>query len=244
MIPSLAPCFTGTFLRFKDGLALPGEHASSIPCSDLLDAGIMERLMGRFAEVHPGGDRRALVSMWAQWHFGALIIPTTAAIVFLDRDLPVALDQAGIALHEGGQTAAIILPDDGAPRPPRVTGRFARLFSDHVEPLIRHLADQFGVSPRMLWNNAADIFEWTLHQTAMDDRANPAAFDEGRALLQNKTSEDGRINPMFGLVKYVPQEGQRIRRRKVCCLRYLLPGIECCGGICPTPPKTTHLQQG
>lgn len=239
MIPSLAPCFSGAFVRFKDGLALPGEHTSAVPCRDLLEADVIERLMVRFAEVYPGGDRRALVSMWAQWHFGALIIPTTAAIVFLDRDLPVELDRVGVVLHEGGQTAAIIVPDDGASLPPRGADRFARLMAGHVGPLIRHLAGQFGVSPRLLWSNAADIFEWTLQEAATDDRANPGALAEGQALLHSKSDGDGLPNPMFGLIKYLPQDGETIRRRKVCCLRYLLPGIECCGGICPTPPKST-----
>lgn len=240
MIPSLAPCFTGTFVRFKDGLALPGEHTGAIPCRDLLDAGVIEGLMERFAEVYPGGDRRALVSMWAQWHFGALIIPTTAAVVILNRDLPVELDQVGIALHEGGQTAAIILPHDGASQPPGGSRTFARLFSGHVEPLVRHLSSQFGVSRRMLWNNAADIFEWTLQQAAADVSAHPDALNEGRALLQSRSDASGRANPMFGLIRYVPQDGQAIRHRKLCCLRYLLPGIECCGDICPTPPKVTR----
>lgn len=240
MIPSLAPCFTGTFLRFKDGLALPGEHAAPLACSTLLDPKVMERLMERFAETYPGGDRRALVSMWAQWHFGALIIPTTAAIVFLGRDLPVELDRVGIALHEGGQTAAIVLPDDGDAQAGAGHETFGRLFRGHVEPLIRHLAGQFGVSQRMLWNNAADIFEWTLQQAAVDQRASPSRLDEGRALLQGRSDATGRTNPMFGLIRYVPQEGQTVRRRKVCCLRYLLPGIECCGGICPTPPKAVE----
>jgi ferric iron reductase protein FhuF len=240
MISSLAPCFTGTFVRYKDGLALPGEHANAIPCRDLLDDAFIERLMERFAEVFPGGDRRALVSMWAQWHFGALIIPTTVAIVFLNRDLPVELDTASIAVHEGGQTAAIILPDDGAVWPSGGDSAYARLFSGHVEPLIRHLARQFRVSPRMLWNNAADIFEWTLQQAAVDERADPGALNKGQALLQSKSDASGRANPMFGLIKYLPQDEQTIRRRRLCCLRYLLPGVECCGGICPTPPKVAQ----
>jgi len=240
MIPSLAPCFTGTFVRFKDGLALPGEHADVIPCRDLLDGALLERLMTRFAGVFPGSDRRALVSMWAQWHFGALIIPTTAANVFLGRDLPVDLDRASIALHEGGQTAAIVLPDEGGTLPPGGSEPFARLFSGHVEPLIRQLAGQFSVSPRMLWNNAADIFEWTLQQAAVDERADPGTLNQGLALLKSKSDANGRSHPMFGLIKYLRQGEQTIRRRKLCCLRYLLPGVECCGGICPTPPKATQ----
>jgi ferric iron reductase protein FhuF len=214
MIPSLAPCFTGTFASYKDGLALPGEHAHTIPCRDLLNASVIEPLMERFAEVFPGGDRRALVSMWAQWHFGALIIPTTTAIVFLNRDLPVELDQAGIAVHEGGQTAAIILPDDGAARPFSGDRAYARLFSDHVEPLICHLASQFRVSPKMLWNNVADIFEWTLQQAAVDERADQSALDEGRALLQSKSDANGTANQApQAVLPALPAARRRLLRR-------------------------------
>jgi ferric iron reductase protein FhuF len=236
MIPSLAPCFTGTFLQFKNRLALPGEYTSSVPGRDLFDADIKERLVSRFAETHPGGDRRAIVSMWTQWHFGALIIPTTAAILFLDRDLPIELDRVRIALHEGGQTAAIILPDEGAPRATEISGRFSRLFLGHVEPLISNFAAQFRISPRMLWNNAADIFEWTLRQAEDAGKADAAILEEGLELLLSRHGWNGVANPMLGLVRYSQKDGRQERRRKVCCLRYLLPGVECCGGICPLPP--------
>lgn len=239
MISSLAPCFTGTFLHYKDVLALPGEHASPISGSSLLEPGTMENLLARFAEHHRGGDRRALVSMWTQWHFGALIIPTTAATLFLNRDLPIGLDQVSLSLRDGGQTGAIIIPDDGAPRLAEKGERFSRLFQDHVEPLIRHLSGQFRVSPRMLWANAATIFEWTLQQAAATGQADPAALEEGHMLLQSKLGSSGVANPMFGLVQYLKQDDQTVMRRKVCCLRYLLPGVECCGGLCPLPP-TKH----
>jgi ferric iron reductase protein FhuF len=238
MIHSLAPCFTGTLLRFKDGLALPGEHASSIPGRDLLDTRVAERLLSRFANNHPGGDRRALVSMWTQWHFGALIIPTAAAILLLDRDLPVDLERARIALHEDGRTAAVVVTDDGMSRRAGATNRFSRLFDGHVEPLICHFADHFSVSPRLLWVNASTIFEWTLQQVAAFDGACPAALGESRALLQSRTDVRGRPNPMFGAVQYRDQDGQPVRRRRICCLRYLLPGMEDCGSLCPLPARS------
>lgn len=236
MISSLAPCFTGIFLRFKDGLALPGEHSSSIAGQDLLDRSVAEHILSRFAETYPGGDTRALVSMWTQWHFGALIIPTTAAILLLDRDLPVDLARVSIAFHENGGTAAVILADDGEHRRENATDRFSRLFRGHVEPLIGHLAAQFKVSPRMLWTNAADIFEWTIQQAATMGHAHPEALSEARALLDRKIGASGSPNPMFGLVRYPKEDGRANRKRKICCLRYLLPGVECCGGICPLPP--------
>jgi ferric iron reductase protein FhuF len=236
MIPSLAPCFTGIFIHYKDALALPGEHKSFIQGRDLLDSSVIENLLSRFAEAHAGGDRRAIVSLWTQWHFGALIIPTAAAILFLERDLPVELNQVSIALHDSGRTAAIILPDLATSGPVRAGTRFSRLFQGHVEPLIRKLAGQFKVSPRLLWNNASDVFEWTLLQADTIGTAHPDALSEGRTLLENRLGGNGRPNPMFDLVRYLPQDEHTIRQRKLCCLRYLLPGVECCGSLCPSPP--------
>lgn len=183
-----------------------------------------------------GGDRRAILSMWTQWHFGTLIIPTTAAILFLGRELPVELDHVSIALHDNGRTAAIILPEMAAPELAGTGNRFSRLFQGHVEPLIRNLASQFKISPRLLWNNAADIFEWTLLQADAIGSARSDALSEGRALLKSRFGKSGQPNPMFDLVRYLPQDEHTIRQRKLCCLRYLLPGVECCGSLCPSPP--------
>jgi ferric iron reductase protein FhuF len=233
MISSLAPCFTGTFFGFKDALALPGEYAASVEGRDLLDIEVAENLLWRFASVHPGGDRRALVSMWTQWYFGALIIPTTAAIVLLDRDLPVELERVSIAFHEDGRAAAIVVSDDGRPRGADAPTRFSRLFKGHVDPLIRHFARQFAVSPRLLWTNAATVFEWTLQQAAAYDDASVEALAEGHTLLEARTDMSGKSNPMCGAVQLRREDGQTFRRRKVCCLRYLLPGVDDCGSLCP-----------
>ncbi|RDI58836.1 siderophore-iron reductase FhuF [Microvirga subterranea] len=238
MISSLAPCFTGTLLRFKDALALPGEHASSIAGSDLLDVGVAEDLMARFASLHPGGDRRALVSMWTHWHFGALIIPTTAAILLLGRNLPVGLEHVRIALQEDGRTEAVIVEDDGSSRETDGTGRFANLFAGHVEPLIDRFAAQFRVSPRLLWTNAATIFDWALQQASAFDGVCRYALDEGYSMLESKSDATGRPNPMSGAMIWREQDCQKVRKRKVCCLRYLLPGMADCGSLCPLPERS------
>lgn len=235
MIPSLAPCFTGTLLRFKDALALPGEHPSSIAGRDLLDVDVTEDLLSRFAVLHPGGDRRALVSMWTHWHFGALIIPTTAAILLLDRNLPVDLDHVRIALQDDGRTEAVIVADDGGAREVDRSDRFAGLFAGHVEPLVHHFAAHFRVSPRLLWANAATIFDWTLQQAAAFDGVCRSALDEGRSVLESKLDTKGCSNPMSGIMLWREQDGQMVRKRKVCCLRYLLPGMADCGSLCPLP---------
>jgi ferric iron reductase protein FhuF len=236
MIPSLAPCFTGIFVHYKDALALPGEHSSVVSGRDLLDRSISEDLLARFAEVHAGGDRRAIVSMWTQWHFGALIIPTTAAMLLLGRDLHVDLERISIAVDDKGKTAAIVLPDEEIPGISVSEGCFSRVFQNHVEPLIRHFAAQFKVSPRLLWNNASDIFEWALDQAEAIGTDQSDALHEGRSLMSNRLASNGQLNPMYGLVRHVKQVDATVRQRKLCCLRYLLPGVACCGSICPSPP--------
>jgi ferric iron reductase protein FhuF len=234
MIPALAPCFPDALAYYGDKLALPGAHGDAIAGTDLLEGGAADRLMSRFAQTHRGGDRHAVVSMWTQWHFGALIIPTTAAILVLDRDLPIDLAQIRIAPHEEGRTAALVVPDDGKPREAG-SDRFSRLFDGHVAPLIRHFASHFGVSPRLLWINATAIFEWSLEQVAAANTVHPDALREGRALLAAQTDATGRRNPMCGAVCYPLLAGQPTRRRKICCLRYLLPGVADCGSLCPLP---------
>ncbi|WP_201864872.1 siderophore-iron reductase FhuF [Microvirga soli] len=239
MIPSLAPCFTGIFVHYKDALALPGEHNSVISGRDLLDRNVSDNLLARFAEVHAGGDRRAIVSMWTQWHFGALIIPTTAAMLLMGRDLPVELDRVSLAVDEHGKSKAIILAEADIPDAVVSDGCFSCLFQKHVEPLIRAFAGQFKVSPRLLWNNATDIFEWALDQAEAIGTIRSDALQEGRSLLSSRLDRNGQPNPMFGLVRHVMQGDMTVRQRKLCCLRYLLPGVACCGSICPTPPANT-----
>ncbi|KFC63277.1 Ferric iron reductase [Bosea sp. LC85] len=242
MIPSLAPCFPEALAWYKDKLALPGEHVSVMPGRDLLDGVVIEGLMSRFARTYPGGDRRALVSMWTQWHFAALVIPTAAAILMLDRDLPIDLDQVGIAQHEDGRTAALVITHDGKPHA-GAADRFARLVDGHVEPLVRHVASQFGVSQRVLWTNAAAILEWTVQGALTTGQVHPVALSEARLWLERQTDAAGRRNPMCGAVRYPLLDGEPTRQRKVCCLRYLLPGVAGCGSLCPLPEISDLAQR-
>ena len=134
-----------------------------------------------------------------------------------------------------GRTAALVIPHDGGPSQAGTRERFARLFSGHVEPLIHHFAARFDVSQRLLWTNAAAIFEWTLQQVEEAGMPSPAALEEGRALLRQRNGGNGRPNPLCGAVRYPLEQGLPVRRRKICCLRYLLPGVEDCGSLCPLP---------
>lgn len=216
---------------YADRLVLGEGQGTVLPGRELLDGDTIERLMARFEASHSGGDRRALVSMWTQWHFGLLIVPATAAILLLDRDLPLALDQIGIVPYETGRPDAFVLTGLGTPHRAGAR-RFAGLFDGHVAPLVTGLAARFRVSPRLLWSNAAAIFEWALQQVP-DGAGQAEARAEARALLECRLDPAGQRNPMFDQVRYPLEAGESVRRRRLCCLRYLLPGVADCGSLCP-----------
>jgi ferric iron reductase protein FhuF len=229
MLASFAAALPESLAWYRDKLVLPGAAVEAVPGAELLEGDGCERLLARFAAVYPGCDRRALVSMWTQWHFGALLIPATAALVLCGRDLPLELGRVSIVPQESGLTAAIVMPDEGGEP---AGDLFGRLFDGHVAPLIDHLAERFRVSPRLLWTNAASIFEWTLQQLPAE-RLDAQALSCARLRLERQCDALGRRNPMLGAVSYPLENGEPVRRRKLCCLRYLLTGVADCGSLCP-----------
>lgn len=229
-LPSFAARFPEALAWYRDKLVLPDDSREVVSGRELLDGGA-ERLMARFAALYPDSDRRALVSMWTQWHFGALVIPATVATLVCDRDLPIELDRIAIVPQEAGLTSAIVIPDEGAAHAGGGE-RFARLLDGHVAPLIAQLAGQFRVSPRLIWSNAAAIFEWALQQVP-DGAGQEEARAEARDWLERRLDPAGQRNPMFDQVRYPLVAGEPARRRKLCCLRYLLPGVADCGSLCP-----------
>lgn len=229
-LPSFAARFPEALAWYRGKFVLPGDGQEVVSGSDLLDGGA-DRLIARFAALYPDSDRRALVSMWTQWHFGALVIPATLATLLCDLDLPLELERIAIVPQEAGLTSAIVIPDEGTAHAGGAE-RFARLFDGHVAPLIAQLAGRFRVSPRLLWANAAAIFEWTLQQLPAE-LADPRALAAARLRLERRLEPDGRRNPMFEAVRYPVESGEPVRRRKLCCLRYLLAGVDDCGSLCP-----------
>jgi ferric iron reductase protein FhuF len=230
LLPSFAARFPEALAWYRGKLVLPGAARESVSGRDLLD-GAAGPLMERFATLYPDSDRRALVSMWTQWHFGALVIPATVAILLVGRDLPLELGRIAIVPQEAGLTSAIVIPDEGAAR---CAGNdpFARLLDGHVAPLISQLSAQFRVSPRLLWANAAAIFEWTLQQMPAG-LADPQVLAAARQRMERRLEPSGQRNPMYDAVRYPVEHGEPVRRRRVCCLRYLLAGVADCGSLCP-----------
>ncbi|MGV6873096.1 siderophore-iron reductase FhuF [Pseudochelatococcus sp. B33] len=235
MIEALQPCFTGNLTWFGDRIALSGEREPTLAAAELLEPPTARRVIGGFAAAYSDCDRRAVVSLWAQWYFAALVIPCVVAAVRLGRQLPVGIDEVGIALGDDALPDAVVLHHAGNIAPHSTASVFPMLVGGHVEPLIDSLCTVFAVAPRLLWSNAATVLEWTLTQTEAGPIADEACLAEGRRLVSERTLANGFASPLYQPVRYVLEGGVRVRRRKVCCLRYLLRGEEHCGSLCPLP---------
>lgn len=249
-IPALAPLFTGSFEHYRHMLVLPGQdQRKGVIARDLVSQDGLAWLLSEYRCVQPGDDDRALLSLWSRYYFVKLTVPVVAANLILGRELPVALDRVEVILDDGGLPEAFRLPDEGrlfqAP-PGGPFDRFRALLDHNFEPLIEGWCQQVKVSRRVLWNNAANYFEWlisTLSSAGIPD----ATLEDGRQLIALQQRPDGRPNPMASPVRYV-ERGDGLephRQRRHCCIRYRLPDLPLCRN-CPhidRPPRGALLPE-
>lgn len=222
--------FPERFARFGQTLRLPEQGA--LPLPDLLRPAGLARVMARYAASFPGGDRRAVLSMWSQRYLLALVPAVVAAALVARRDLPVALDGMGVVLSEAGQPTALCLPHAGCPSAASCpAARLTPLLRAHLQPLIQGLAAA-GLPPRVLWGNAGATLAWTLDVIAAP--ADQAAV--ARQALEGACWVDGGTNPLYPVLS----RGGCGLGRRVCCLRCRLPGVT----RCPDCPQAGRAGSG
>ncbi len=235
MIPALAPLFIADFEHYRDVLVLPDDPRVGVPLRALLPAEYLDNILGRLGTAYPNSDPRGLVSIWSKYYFIKLIPPVVAASLILNQRLPLHLDQVQLILSDDGLPAAFKLPDAGQrwrPTPADAFERFDELLDHHLRPFIETLARHMRLSPKVLWSNAGNYFEWVLGVLA---NAIPHAdVSHGHQLLNAPLLPDGRRNPLYQPVRYLKVEGQDEpkRQRRVCCIRYRVKGLDYCGN-CP-----------
>ena len=223
----------GQFLPGHAGLShtlrLPERDA--VPLLDLLRPAGITAVTARYAAAFPGGDHRAVLSFWSQHYLLALVPAAVAAAVATPRDLPVALDGMAAVLSGSGQPTALCLPHLGcAATLSCPVARLTPLLRTHLQPLAQGLA-AVGLPPRVLWGNVGAVLAWTLGVIAAPaDRV--AAVQRA---LEGACWIDGEANPLCPVLC-----GGRGQGRRVCCLRYRLPGV----AQCPDCPARRRLQGG
>lgn len=232
----LADLFTGDLAHARDKLVVGDDARPFVPAADLLEGPLLDDVLSRFGELHAGGDPRAVASLWSQWYLGTLVVPSVAAGLLLDRVLPLALEEMDVALDDETARPVAFRPPHGGRRDPEADAfeRFEPLVRRHLAPLVEALAARGGPGRRALWGNAGRYLQWTLDEIE-GMPGGPDAAASGRRLLDEPTDADGRDNPLHDTVVHVEAAGGRRTRRRVCCLRFLLPGVEGCGDLCPLP---------
>ena len=249
MITELAPLFTGEFEHYRDTMTLPDDPRPSFLASDIVTQEGLAARLAAYAPDCPNGDLRALLSQWSRTYFLRLTVPTVAASLVLNWRLPVAFDTLRIIIGNDGLPVAFKLPHAGerwTRKPDGPFDRFSDLLDGNFTPFIESAVSQVKVSPKVLWSNAGNYFEWLV--SMMSKLALPdAMLEDGKALIETARRPDGGRNPMYRPVMYVDRESgpSPLRQRRQCCVRYLLPALALCEN-CPhidRPPAGARLPE-
>lgn len=234
MIETLRPALTGSMAFCADTLVGPEDPRPAIVGGDLLEPATIDAILDTFAASFPDGDRRAVASYWAQGYFRRLIPPVAAVLLLIDRNLPIAVFETAVLRGREGEVVAFRLTNDGEPvADPEVVVRFERLIRQNIEPFIKAWTSHTRVAPRLYWNFAGVYLDWALGEIAAHPLAGALAADASR-LLSSRDRLDGTPNPLFEPFETVQRRGEPHRQRRLCCIRYRLPGIPFCE-TCPHP---------
>lgn len=228
--------FTDELSHCRGMLVTSDDERSFAPADELLSPDALDAVLGRFARARgDGADRRAVASLWTQWYFGTLVPPSVAASERLGRVLPLGIGEIDVRLDDDtGRPLAFRLPGEGGiDRDASPFRRYHALVREHLAPIVEAVAPRVGLSADTVWTNAGRYLQWIVDVLdRSSDADHPAA---GRALLEAEAWPDGWENPLHDCIRYVDRGGRRVARRRVCCLQYLIPGMDGCGGLCPLP---------
>lgn len=232
--PTLESLYTGPLEHLAPPLVLSQAPRGAMQGAALRDPARLDALLTRFAAEYGHGDRRGVASLWSKWHFNALLAPTLAVNLLLDRELPIALERVHVVLSPERRAERLCLEHAGSPLASRSgLARFLPLLDGHLAPLIEVLSGLSGAAPRVFWSNVGNVFEYFIGVIKQHPLASAAAIDEARLLLDSRQLPDGRRNPLYRPVRYIESSDGEVQRvRKLCCLRYLLPEVSYCGN-CP-----------
>lgn len=230
MIEPLAPVFRGALEEIGDALIVDDGREALEPLDALLQPDRLVAVLACFGRRYEQPEPSAVASQWSKLYFSRLLVPATAAAIAADWRLP--LDPRGIrvGLDAQGGVATVALPHAGAASVPGDTEeRFGFLVTEHLPPVIDSLARASGLTRRVLWSNAGNLFERVVgHCAQLLGEAHPGVR-QGWELLARRRFANGAANPLAEPVRYL---ADGTRQRRVCCLRYLIPTLPYCG-TCP-----------
>lgn len=217
--------FTGRLVGSKD-------CRPSVPADALLDASMRTAIEARFARRFDDFDPRAVHSIWMKYYVNACLPPLLLADLLLLQTVAVPLDATRFILGDDLLVAAIkIARDSWDSSCSDPFDRFSDLIFGHFQPLIERWSACTNVTPRVFWSNVGNTFEAMLRRVEAVSGSSQR-LEQAWSLLIEALWSDGRPNPLFDAIHYVTQGGISVRRRRICCLQYLLPDRRYCKA-CP-----------
>lgn len=232
---ALAPLLQALSIEQTDG------HWLAAPA--LVHTEQLDNLLATFAsaEGFPGGDRRAIASLWSRWHYWA-VLPAYLAALLLYRCTPT-LD--AVYLSAGNRSIGLRWQSELT----QWTPEQARTACEHIvqqeQPLVDALCAHSRASAKVFWSNFGNLLEHVVVQLRPHPGVCPDMLVAVEHLLSHAQLADGSANPLQHPVRYVPDPhadaGALHRVRKICCLYYLLPDTALCSN-CPRPlHKPSHV---
>lgn len=195
-----------------------------------------ERAIATFAALYPQADRRSVVSMWSMYYFAGLTLPCLAAAFCSGHLLPVDFERTSLAHDANGLPRSFGLAGDPVPITDETAGGWFRpLFANHLRPAVDVIIRKGWISANLAWCNVASYVDYGVETACARPDLPASVRARALALIHDRTAPDGLPNPLVGAIRRVEEEGLTLRRRKVCCLRYMLPGVESCGSLCALP---------
>jgi ferric iron reductase protein FhuF len=198
----------------------PHDIGPSLHAIDLAQPGVVDRLRAARDRALAHDDRacpRARTSIWSK-HLVAAMLPAPA----LHALAGVPLETSAVLLLDGMRPAAMVaLP------PTRICAtaephHLATFLRGIAEPLLRAVAQDARLAPRLLWSNAANFLAWLFEQWRRTPGLGERTETLASAVLDAAAWPDGTPNPLHRHIDYVPTllAGVPVtRRRRLCCLR-------------------------
>ena len=193
--------------------------------SELLDA--MVTLYGGERETHA----RALLSQWTKYYFGFTATAGFVSAALLRRPLAMSVDKTYVVLRDGLPVAAYFAHDALQPIEGDPALRYAPLV-EHLASVIETLCAMTRIAPRVLWSNAGNLLDYLFEQCAPQ-----ADLSDDIAWLFGPLAADGEANPLRVPVRLAKPRAASLPNpfsaRRVCCVRYEIPGETQLCGRCP-----------
>lgn len=220
----------GDYASFGGRLVAGQDPRVAAEANRLLDGAMREAINQRFARRFDVFDARAVHSIWTKWYLNAFIPPVLLADILLGQSISVELTSLRFIVGGDARVDAVKIKgvnDSGNQDP---FHRFKPLVFDHFAPLIDMWCGRTDVTARVFWSNVGNTFEAMLRRIEAVSGPSPR-LSEAQQLLEIPDWH-GKANPLFDAVHYVSENGTSVRRRRVCCLQYLLPDRRFCKA-CP-----------